>query len=154
MSSKIVRALIFVSLCLFLSESIRLKAIDKKYKVCRKLSVPINEISDLREALSDIEKSIENHNSTDAKVKDETVTISNYNVYNYYNISVQNISSILDVLAEKYPESVIDQCIALYDSIENAKAQLDQYKDNVKVALKLIDDILDGDISTAITVSQ
>ena len=86
MSSKIVRALIFVSLCLFLSESIRLKAIDKKYKVCRKLSVPINEISDLREALSDIEKSIEYHNRTDAKVKDETVTISNYNDYNYYNI--------------------------------------------------------------------
>ena len=154
MSSKIVRALIFVSLCLFLSESIRLKAIDKKYKVCRKLSVPINEISDLREALSDIEKSIEYHNKTDAKVKDETVTISNYNVYNYYNISVQNMSSILDVLAEKYPESVIDQCIALYDSIDNAKTQLQQYKDNVKVALKLIDDILDGDISTAITVTE
>ena len=154
MSSKIVRALIFVSLCLFLSESIRLKAIDKKYKVCRKLSVPINEISDLREALSDIEKSIENHNSTDAKVKDETVTISNYNVYNYYNISVQNISTILDALAQQYPESVLDQCIALYDSIDNAKTQLQQYKDNVKVALKLIDDILDGDISTAITVSQ
>ena len=154
MSSKIVRALIFVSLCLFLSESIRLKAIDKKYKVCRKLSVPINEISDLREDLSDIEKSIENHNSTDAKVKDETVTISNYNVYNYYNISVQNISTILDALAQQYPESVLDQCIALYDSIDNAKTQLQQYKDNVKVALKLIDDILDGDISTAITVSQ
>ena len=154
MSSKIVRALIFVSLCLFLSESIRLKAIDKKYKVCRKLSVPINEISDLREALSDIEKSIEYHNRTDAKVKDETVTISNYNVYNYYNISVQNISTILDALAKQYPDSVIDQCIALYDSIDNAKAQLDQYKDNVKVALKLIDDILDGDISTAITVTE
>ena len=154
MSSKIVRALIFVSLCLFLSESIRLKAIDKKYKVCRKLSVPINEISDLREALSDIEKSIEYHNRTDAKVKDETVTISNYNVYNYYNISVQNISTILDALAKQYPDSVIDQCIALYDSIDNAKTQLQQYKDNVKVALKLIDDILDGDISTAITVSE
>lgn len=154
MSSKIVRALIFVSLCLFLSESIRLKAIDKKYKVCRKLSVPINEISDLREALSDIEKSIEYHNRTDAKVKDETVTISNYNVYNYYNISVQNISTILDALAKQYPESVLDQCIALYDSIDNAKTQLQQYKDNVKVALKLIDDILDGDISTAITVSE
>jgi hypothetical protein len=154
MSSKIVRALIFVSLCLFLSESIRLKAIDKKYKVCRKLSVPINEISDLREALSDIEKSIEYHNRTDAKVKDETVTISNYNVYNYYNISVQNISTILDALAKQYPDSVIDQCIALYDSIDNAKTQLQQYKDNVKVALKLIDDILDGDISTAITVTE
>jgi ABC-type transporter Mla subunit MlaD len=154
MSSKIVRALIFVSLCLFLSESIRLKAIDKKYKVCRKLSVPINEISDLREALSDIEKSIEYHNTTDAKVKDETVTISNYNVYNYYNISVQNISTILDALAKQYPDSVIDQCIALYDSIDNAKTQLQQYKDNVKVALKLIDDILDGDISTAITVTE
>lgn len=154
MSSKIVRTLIFVSLCLFLSESIRLKAIDKKYKVCRKLSVPINEISDLREALSDIEKSIEYHNRTDAKVKDETVTISNYNVYNYYNISVQNISTILDALAKQYPESVLDQCIALYDSIDNAKTQLQQYKDNVKVALKLIDDILDGDISTAITVSE
>jgi len=154
MSSKIVRALIFVSLCLFLSESIRLKAIDKKYKICRKLSVPINEISDLREALSDIEKSIEYHNKTDAKVKDETVTISNYNVYNYYNISVQNISTILDALAQQYPESVLDQCIALYDSIDNAKNQLQQYKDNVKVALKLIDDILDGDISTAITVSE
>ena len=154
MSSKIVRALIFVSLCLFLSESIRLKAIDKKYKICRKLSVPINEISDLREALSDIEKSIEYHNKTDAKVKDETVTISNYNVYNYYNISVQNISTILDALAQQYPESVLDQCIALYDSIDNAKTQLQQYKDNVKVALKLIDDILDGDISTAITVTE
>jgi hypothetical protein len=154
MSSKIVRALIFVSLCLFLSESIRLKAIDKKYKVCRKLSVPINEISDLREALSDIEKSIEYHNRTDAKVKDETVTISNYNVYNYYNISVQNISTILDALAKQYPDSVIDQCIALYDSIDNAKTQLQQYKDNVKVALKLIDDILDGDISKTITVSE
>ena len=64
------------------------------------------------------------------------------------------MSSILDVLAEKYPESVIDQCIALYDSIDNAKTQLQQYKDNVKVALKLIDDILDGDISKTITVSE
>jgi hypothetical protein len=154
MSSKIIRALIFVSLCLFLSESIKLQKIDKKYKICRKLSVPVNEIADLREALTDIENSIEYHNKTDAKVKDETITISNYNVYNYYKISVQNISSILDVLAEKYPESVIDQCIALYDSIDNAKAQLDQYKDNVKVALKLIDDILDGDISKTITVSE
>ena len=154
MSSKIVRAFIFVTLCLFISESIKLQKIDNICKICRKLSVLVNEIADLREALSDIEKSIEYHNKTDAKVKDETITISNYNVYNYYKISVQNISSILDVLAEKYPESVIDQCIALYDSIDNAKAQLDQYKDNVKVALKLIDDILDGDISKTITVSE
>jgi len=154
MSSKIVRALIFLSLCLFLSESIKLKKIDKKYKICRKLAVPVNEIADLREALSDIEKSIEYHNKTDAKVDDEIVTISNYNVYNYYKISVQNISTILDALAEKYPESVVDQCIALYDSIENAKTQLEQYKDNVKIALKLIDDILDGDISKTITVSE
>ena len=154
MSSNFVKALLLVSLCLFISECIRLKKIDKKYKLCRKLSVPINEISDLRDALSELQKSIIKHNATDAKVDDETVTISNYNVYNYYNISVTNISAILDLLAEKYPNSVIDQCIALYDSIDNAKVQLEKYEENAKVALDIINDILDGDISTTTTLSE
>jgi hypothetical protein len=154
MSSNFVKALLLVSLCLFISECIRLKKIDKKYKLCRKLSVPINEISDLKDALSELQKSIIKHNATDAKVDDETVTISNYNVYNYYNISVTNISAILDLLAEKYPNSVIDQCIALYDSIDNAKVQLEKYEENAKVALDIINDILDGDISTTTTVSE
>jgi len=154
MSSNFVKALLLISLSLFISQCLRLKAIDKKYKLCRKLTVPVNEISDLKNALKELQKSIIKHNATDAKVDDEAVTISNYNVYNYYNVSVTNMSAILDLLAQKYPDSVIDQCIALYDSIDNAKVQLEKYKDNAKVALKMIDDILDGDVSTTTVVSE
>jgi ABC-type transporter Mla subunit MlaD len=136
-------SLIFICLLVF-TTSVKLeKAKKAKQKICTKLSRPIREIADMKAAIATIQEAINNKSllgSIDEDLTDETE-----NLYKLYNESLANFTKRVAILDNSVPSSLLDQCKALYDTIDQSNESLDNFKNLTKTTLKTLKQLFKGD---------
>ena len=135
----------FLFICLLVfSTSVKLEKTKKsKQKVCTKLSRPIREIADMKAAIATIQEAINNKtllNTVDEDLSDETEYL-----YQLYNESLANFTKRVAILDNSVPSSLLDQCKALYDTIDQSNESLDNFKNLTKTTLKTLKQLFKGD---------
>ena len=135
----------FLFICLLVfSTSVKLEKTKKsKQKVCTKLSRPIREIADMKEAIATIQEAINNKSlldTVDEDLSDETETL-----YKLYNESLANFTKRVAILDNSVPSSLLDQCRALYETIDQSNESLENFKNLTKTTLKTIKQLFKGD---------
>ena len=135
----------FLFICLLVfSTSVKLEKTKKsKQKVCTKLSRPIREIADMKAAIATIQEAINNKsllNTVDEDLTDETETL-----YNLYNEALANFTKRVAILDNSVPATLLDQCKALYDTIDQSNESLDNFKNLTKTTLKTLKQLFKGD---------
>ena len=135
----------FLFICLLVfSTSVKLEKTKKsKQKVCTKLSRPIREIADMKAAIATIQEAINNKSllgSIDEDLTDETE-----NLYKLYNESLANFTKRVAILDNSVPSSLLDQCKALYDTIDQSNESLENFKNLTKTTLKTLKQLFKGD---------
>ena len=135
----------FLFICLLIfSTSVKLESKKKKkQKICTKLSRPIREIADMKAAIATIQEAINNKSllgSIDEDLTDETE-----NLYKLYNESLANFTKRVAILDNSVPSSLLDQCKALYDTIDQSNESLDNFKNLTKTTLKTLKQLFKGD---------
>ena len=136
-------SLIFICLLVF-TASVKLEKTKKaKQKICTKLSRPIREIADMKAAIATIQEAINNKSllgSIDEDLTDETE-----NLYKLYNESLANFTKRVAILDNSVPSSLLDQCKALYDTIDQSNESLENFKNLTKTTLKTLKQLFKGD---------
>ena len=136
-------SLIFICLLVF-TTSVKLeKAKKAKQKICTKLSRPIREIADMKAAIATIQEAINNKsllNTVDEDLTDETETL-----YNLYNEALANFTKRVAILDNSVPATLLDQCKALYDTIDQSNESLENFKNLTKTTLKTLKQLFKGD---------
>ena len=135
----------FLFICLLVfSTSVKLEKTKKsKQKICTKLSRPIREIADMKAAIATIQEAINNKsllNTIDEDLTDETETL-----YNLYNEALANFTKRVAILDNSVPATLLDQCKALYDTIDQSNESLDNFKNLTKTTLKTLKQLFKGD---------
>ena len=135
----------FLFICLLIfSKSVKLESKKKKkQKICTKLSRPIREIADMKAAIATIQEAINNKtllNTVDEDLSDETEYL-----YQLYNESLANFTKRVAILDNSVPSSLLDQCKALYDTIDQSNESLDNFKNLTKTTLKTLKQLFKGD---------
>ena len=135
----------FLFICLLVfSTSVKLEKTKKsKQKVCTKLSRPIREIADMKAAIATIQEAINNKtllNTVDEDLSDETEYL-----YQLYNESLANFTKRVAILDNSVPSSLLDQCKALYDTIDQSNESLENFKNLTKTTLKTLKQLFKGD---------
>ena len=135
----------FLFICLLIfSTSVKLESKKKKkQKICTKLSRPIREIADMKAAIATIQEAINNKSllgSIDEDLTDETE-----NLYKLYNESLANFTKRVAILDNSVPSSLLDQCKALYDTIDQSNESLENFKNLTKTTLKTLKQLFKGD---------
>jgi hypothetical protein len=135
----------FLFICLLVfSTSVKLEKTKKsKQKVCTKLSRPIREIADMKAAIATIQEAINNKsllNTVDEDLTDETETL-----YNLYNEALANFTKRVAILDNSVPSSLLDQCRALYETIDQSNESLENFKNLTKTTLKTLKQLFKGD---------
>ena len=135
----------FLFICLLVfSTSVKLEKTKKsKQKVCTKLSRPIREIADMKAAIATIQEAINNKsllNTVDEDLTDETETL-----YNLYNEALANFTKRVAILDNSVPSSLLDQCKALYETIDQSNESLENFKNLTKTTLKTLKQLFKGD---------
>ena len=119
------------------------KTKKKKQKISNKLSRPIREIADMKSAIATIQEAINNKtllDSIDENLSEETETL-----YKLYNESLANFTKRVAILDNSVPSSLLDQCKALYDTIDQSNESLDNFKNLIKTTLKTLKQLFKGD---------
>jgi hypothetical protein len=134
----------FLFICLLVfSTSVKLEKTKKsKQKVCTKLSRPIREIADMKAAIATIQEAINNKsllNTVDEDLTDETETL-----YNLYNEALANFTKRVAILDNSVPSSLLDQCRALYETIDQSNESLENFKNLTKTTLKTLKQLFKG----------
>ena len=126
------------------SSSLKMEKTKKmKQKICNKLSRPIREIADMKSAIATIQEAINNKTllaSIDENLSDETETL-----YNLYNEALANFTKRVAILDNSVPATLLDQCKALYDTIDQSNESLDNFKNLTKTTLKTLKQLFKGD---------
>ena len=135
----------FLFICLLIfSTSVKLESKKKKkQKICTKLSRPIREIADMKAAIATIQEAINNKtllNTVDEDLSDETEYL-----YQLYNESLANFTKRVAILDNSVPSSLLDQCKALYDTIDQSNESLENFKNLTKTTLKTLKQLFKGD---------
>ena len=135
----------FLFICLLIfSTSVKLESKKKKkQKICTKLSRPIREIADMKAAIATIQEAINNKsllNTVDEDLTDETETL-----YNLYNEALANFTKRVAILDNSVPSSLLDQCKALYETIDQSNESLENFKNLTKTTLKTLKQLFKGD---------
>ena len=135
----------FLFICLLIfSTSVKLESKKKKkQKICTKLSRPIREIADMKAAIATIQEAINNKtllNTVDEDLSDETEYL-----YQLYNESLANFTKRVAILDNSVPATLLDQCKALYDTIDQSNESLDNFKNLTKTTLKTLKQLFKGD---------
>ena len=135
----------FLFICLLVfSTSVKLEKTKKsKQKVCTKLSRPIREIADMKAAIATIQEAINNKSlldTVDEDLSDETETL-----YKLYNESLANFTKRVAILDNSVPSSLLDQCRALYETIDQSNESLENFKNLTKTTLKTLKQLFKGD---------
>ena len=135
----------FLFICLLVfSTSVKLEKTKKsKQKVCTKLSRPIREIADMKAAIATIQEAINNKsllNTVDEDLTDETETL-----YNLYNEALANFTKRVAILDNSVPATLLDQCKALYETIDQSNESLENFKNLTKTTLKTLKQLFKGD---------
>ena len=134
---------LLLTLIIFSSSLKMEKKKKKKQKICNKLSRPIREIADMKSAIATIQEAINNKTllaSVDENLSDETETL-----YNLYNESLANFTKRVAILDNSVPATLLDQCKALYDTIDQSNESLDNFKNLTKTTLKTLKQLFKGD---------
>ena len=134
---------LLLTLIIFSSSLKMEKTKKKKQKICNKLSRPIREIADMKSAIATIQEAINNKTllaSVDENLSDETETL-----YNLYNEALANFTKRVAILDNSVPSSLLDQCKALYDTIDQSNESLDNFKNLTKTTLKTLKQLFKGD---------
>ena len=134
---------LLLTLIIFSSSLKMEKTKKKKQKICNKLSRPIREIADMKSAIATIQEAINNKTllaSVDENLSDETETL-----YNLYNESLANFTKRVAILDNSVPATLLDQCKALYDTIDQSNESLDNFKNLTKTTLKTLKQLFKGD---------
>ena len=116
---------LLLTLIIFSSSLKMEKTKKKKQKICNKLSRPIREIADMKSAIATIQEAINNKTllaSVDENLSDETETL-----YNLYNEALANFTKRVAILDNSVPATLLDQCKALYDTIDQSNESLDNF---------------------------
>ena len=141
--SNLFKILIFTYL-IVLSLNVKMEKTKKqKQKICTKLSRPIREIADMKAAIATIQEAINNKSlldTLDENLKDETETL-----YKLYNESLANFTKRVAILDNSVPSSLLDQCKALYDTIDQSNESLENFKNLTKTTLKTLKQLFKGD---------
>ena len=141
--SNLFKILIFTYL-IVLSLNVKLEKTKKqKQKICTKLSRPIREIADMKEAIAKIQEAINNKSlldTVDEDLSDETETL-----YKLYNESLANFTKRVAILDNSVPSSLLDQCRALYETIDQSNESLENFKNLTKTTLKTLKQLFKGD---------
>ena len=135
----------FLFICLLVfSTSVKLEKTKKsKQKICTKLSRPIREIADMKAAIATIQEAINNKsllNTVDEDLTEETETL-----YNLYNEALANFTKRVAILDNSVPSSLLDQCRALYETIDQSNESLENFKNLTKTTLKTLKQLFKGD---------
>ena len=135
----------FLFICLLVfSTSVKLEKTKKsKQKICTKLSRPIREIADMKAAIATIQEAINNKsllNTVDEDLTEETETL-----YNLYNEALTNFTKRVAILDNSVPSSLLDQCRALYETIDQSNESLENFKNLTKTTLKTLKQLFKGD---------
>ena len=134
---------LLLTLIIFSSSLKMEKTKKKKQKICNKLSRPIREIADMKSAIATIQEAINNKTllaSVDENLSEETETL-----YNLYNESLANFTKRVAILDNSVPATLLDQCKALYDTIDQSNESLDNFKNLTKTTLKTLKQLFKGD---------
>ena len=134
---------LLLTLIIFSSSLKMEKTKKKKQKICNKLSRPIREIADMKSAIATIQEAINNKTllaSIDENLSDETETL-----YNLYNEALANFTKRVAILDNSVPATLLDQCKALYDTIDQSNESLDNFKNLTKTTLKTLKQLFKGD---------
>ena len=134
----IISYLIMISFCVKMESKKK-----KKQKICTKLSRPIREIADMKAAIVTIQEAINNKSlldTLDENLKDETETL-----YKLYNESLANFTKRVAILDNSVPATLLDQCKALYDTIDQSNESLENFKNLTKTTLKTLKQLFKGD---------
>ena len=134
---------LLLTLIIFSSSLKMEKTKKKKQKICNKLSRPIREIADMKSAIATIQEAINNKTllaSVDENLSDETETL-----YNLYNEALANFTKRVAILDNSVPSTLLDQCKALYDTIDQSNESLDNFKNLTKTTLKTLKQLFKGD---------
>ena len=134
---------LLLTLIIFSSSLKMEKTKKKKQKICNKLSRPIREIADMKSAIATIQEAINNKTllaSIDENLSDETETL-----YNLYNEALANFTKRVAILDNSVPATLLDQCKALYDTIDESNESLDNFKNLTKTTLKTLKQLFKGD---------
>ena len=135
----------FLFICLLIfSTSVKLESKKKKkQKICTKLSRPIREIADMKAAIATIQEAI--NNKTLLNTVDEDLSEETEYLYQLYNESLANFTKRVAILDNSVPSSLLDQCKALYDTIDQSNESLDNFKNLTKTTLKTLKQLFKGD---------
>ena len=134
---------LLLTLIIFSSSLKMEKTKKKKQKICNKLSRPIREIADMKSAIATIQEAINNKTllaSVDENLSEETETL-----YNLYNEALANFTKRVAILDNSVPATLLDQCKALYDTIDQSNESLDNFKNLTKTTLKTLKQLFKGD---------
>ena len=134
---------LLLTLIIFSSSLKMEKTKKKKQKICNKLSRPIREIADMKSAIATIQEAINNKsllNTVDEDLSDETEYL-----YQLYNESLANFTKRVAILDNSVPATLLDQCKALYDTIDQSNESLDNFKNLTKTTLKTLKQLFKGD---------
>ena len=136
--------ILFISYLIVLCTSVKMeKTKKKKQKICTKLSRPIREIADMKSAIATIQEAINNKTLLDSI--DETLSEETEALYKLYNESLANFTKRVAILDNSVPSSLLDQCKALYDTIDQSNESLDNFKNLTKTTLKTLKQLFKGD---------
>ncbi len=134
---------LLLTLIIFSSSLKMEKTKKKKQKICNKLSRPIREIADMKSAIATIQEAINNRTllaSVDENLSEQTETL-----YNLYNEALANFTKRVAILDNSVPATLLDQCKALYDTIDQSNESLDNFKNLTKTTLKTLKQLFKGD---------
>ena len=136
--------ILLISYLIVISLNVKMESKKKKkQKICTKLSRPIREIADMKAAIATIQEAINNKtllNTVDEDLSDETEYL-----YQLYNESLANFTKRVAILDNSVPSSLLDQCKALYDTIDQSNESLDNFKNLTKTTLKTLKQLFKGD---------
>ena len=136
--------IIIISCLIILITSVKMeKTKKKKQKICNKLSRPIREIADMKSAIATIQEAINNKTLLDSI--DETLSEETEALYKLYNESLANFTKRVAILDNSVPATLLDQCKALYDTIDQSNESLDNFKNLTKTTLKTLKQLFKGD---------
>ena len=136
--------ILLISYLIVISLSVKMESKKKKkQKICTKLSRPIREIADMKAAIATIQEAINNKSllaTVDEDLSEETETL-----YKLYNESLANFTKRVAILDNSVSSSLLDQCKALYDTIDQSNESLDNFKNLTKTTLKTLKQLFKGD---------
>ena len=97
----------------------------------------------MKAAIATIQEAINNKsllNTIDEDLTDETETL-----YNLYNEALANFTKRVAILDNSVPSSLLDQCRALYETIDQSNESLENFKNLTKTTLKTLKQLFKGD---------